>query len=161
MACRVERAVARIVAAAIASIFLVGTARTVLASDELRGVIVSVLASQSEAVVRHEPFGGMPAMTMVFRVEPKESVERLHVGDRITGRADLTTDPARLDDIRIVGRDTGSAGSVFHNAQPFGAGNSLSGWGLFALILVILAGASWMLYRWARIIFVEEPAEKN
>lgn len=40
-------------------------------------------------------------------------------------------------------------------------GNSLpgtSGLLALALVVVILAGATWILYRWARIIFVDDPA---
>ena len=39
------------------------------AAEELRGLVVGVLNAQGEAVVRHDAFGGMPAMTMVFRVD--------------------------------------------------------------------------------------------
>ena len=36
----------------------------------------------------------------------------------------------------------------------------LWGAGLFALIMLILALVSWLLYRWARVIFAEEPSDK-
>lgn len=46
-------------------------------------------------------------------------------------------------------------------ADASGGIGPLGGLGLFALVMVILALVSWLLYRWARVIFAEEPADKH
>lgn len=100
----------------------------VSAAQHLRGVVMTVLAAEDEVVVRHEPFGDMPAMTMVFQAEPKSILVRLKAGDRITARVDTTVNPWRLDEIQVTGRagaPAGSVTSVLHNVQPLVVGDTL------------------------------------
>jgi protein SCO1/2 len=100
----------------------------VSAAQHLRGVVMTVLTAQDEVVVRHEAFGDMPAMTMVFQVEPKSVLGRLKVGDRITARVDMAPDPARLDEITVIGHAAAPAGvvqSVLHDVQPLVVGDTL------------------------------------
>jgi len=96
------------------------------ATEHLRGIVVSTLPSQNEAVVRHEAFGGMPPMTMVFRVAP-QALTRLRGGDRIAARVDRTPDPWVLDEIRIVGHnaDGQRAESVLHDVPALSVGDAL------------------------------------
>ena len=107
-------------------VLLAGTARAVFAAEYLHGVVVSLLPSRGEAVVRHQAFGGMPAMTMVFQVEPRDVFNRLQVGDRITARVDMKADPARIDQIHVVGHTSPTkASSVLHDVQPLDVGDAL------------------------------------
>jgi len=153
------RHAARIAAGAVAFLLLAGTA-PVLASVELRGVILSVSTALDEVVVRHDASGGMPAMTMTFQVDPGESIAQLHAGYRITARADLSANPAQLSGIRVVGHEADSAVGIPRNLKV-GVQGPLWGVGLLALILMILALVSWLMYRFARLIFKEEPAGKG
>ena len=83
-----------------------------------------MLPAQGEAVVRHGAFGRMPAMTMVFHVEPSVGA-RLHVGDRITGRVDL--DAETLTGVRVVGHGAagGAGSSIVHDVQALSVGDEL------------------------------------
>lgn len=117
----------RIAAGAVAFLLLAGTA-PVLASGELRGVILSVSAAQDEVVVRHDASGGMPAMTMTFRVDPSESIGQLHAGDRITARADFSTNPAQLAGIRVVGHEADNAAGIPRDLKV-GVQGPLGAWG--------------------------------
>ena len=115
---------ARIVAAFVV-LLAAFAVRPVLAADDLHGVVVSVLAAQNEAVVRHEPFGGMPGMTMLFRIAPKGVAARLHQGDRIEARVQMEPDGGLLERVRVVGTQTDNAAPVLHDVQPLNVGDSM------------------------------------
>ena len=116
----------RIFCGALAGIvFTALTVRGALAADVLRGVVVSVLPAQGEAVVHHEPFGGMPAMTMLFHVVPKAAVAALHVGDRIRARVELTSDGGLIDRVKVVGTQSSARGPELHDVQPLNVGDSI------------------------------------
>jgi len=136
----------------------------VLAAEELRGVIVSVLPNQHEVVVRQDAAGGMPATTMVYRVDAKENLDHLRVGDHVAGRTDVSVDPPRLDDLRALGsgRSGTTPRSLLDMPSPVaGVSGPLGSWGLLVLMMVILAGMSWLLYRWGRVIFSrDEPGKR-
>jgi protein SCO1/2 len=101
------------------------------ASEALSGVVVGVLPSSGEAIVRHDPFGGMPAMTMPFRIEPRGELARLHVGDRIEGDATMgTSDDARLAHVRVVG-SLGDSPRVLHDVPALHIGDAMPTTGFF------------------------------
>ena len=56
-------------------------------------------ASPSTIVVHHEPFGGMPAMSMTFSVPPGTIV---HPGDHIAAEVDRSAEPWKLSGIRVT-----------------------------------------------------------
>jgi protein SCO1/2 len=56
------------------------------------GTVLGVDAARGTATVRHEPFAGMPAMTMTFQAGTK-SLAVLHPGDRIHAEVDLSSEP--------------------------------------------------------------------
>jgi protein SCO1/2 len=94
-------------------------------ADELRGVVLDVLSARGEAVIRHDAMGGMPAMTMVFRVEPAGALRTLHVGDRIAAHADLRADPERIDRVRVLGHSGEPAPGSLHDVTPLVVGDVL------------------------------------
>lgn len=96
----------------------------VRAADNVHGVVLSVLSARGEAVVRHDAFGGMPAMTMVFRIKPASALAGLHAGDRIEASGDLGADEPVLTGVRVVGGVSGVARAV-HNVQALNVGDSL------------------------------------
>jgi protein SCO1/2 len=72
-------------------------------SVKVHGVILAVQEKQAEVVVRHDPFHGMPAMTMPFKVVPASRLTSLAVGSTIDASVDLSTEPWTLKDIRVAG----------------------------------------------------------
>jgi protein SCO1/2 len=113
-------------AACFAITTFLATTRLASATDTVHGVVLSVLRDQDEAVVRHEPFGGMPAMTMVFQISPKGMLARLRSGDRIQAQVDVSADPWRMEDIQVTGRATAAGPStILHNVQPLQVGDVL------------------------------------
>jgi protein SCO1/2 len=108
-------------------ILLAAAALPARAAEHLRGVVISLLPDQGEAVVRHEAFGSMPAMTMVFAIEPAATLSRLHVGDHITARVDMQPDPARIDQVQIVGHSVplNASASILHDVQPLAVGDTI------------------------------------
>jgi protein SCO1/2 len=101
------------------------TAPAAAHTERLTGVVVSVLGASGEAVVRHDAFGGMPAMTMEFAVEPRTALASLHAGDRIQAEADLTPDVPRLTQVRVTGTMLGAQTRVLHDVQPLGIGDTM------------------------------------
>ncbi len=73
------------------------------AAERLHGLVLSANPAKGEAIVRHDPVGGMPGMTMPFRVDPAARVRALHAGDVIDAELDTSADPWTLRDVRIVG----------------------------------------------------------
>ena len=64
--------------------------------------MLAVTPQTGEAIVRHDPFGGMPSMAMTFRILPKERAKELLPGNEIDGTVDTSKDVWTLSDIRIV-----------------------------------------------------------
>lgn len=71
------------------------------ASQTLRGVVLTVLPSKQQAIVRHDPYGGMPAMSMAFALSAADTA-RLHAGDRIAAVVSERTEPATLSNVRVL-----------------------------------------------------------
>jgi protein SCO1/2 len=113
---------ARLAAVALV-ICLACATRPALATGELRGVVLSVLSDRNEAVVRHDAFGGMPAMTMVFALAPADTV-RVHAGDRIEAAVDGRSDPARLNHLHITGHLSDTPHAI-RDVQPLVVGDAL------------------------------------
>jgi protein SCO1/2 len=61
----------------------------------LHGVVLGVDPRAGTAVIKHDPFGGMPSMTMTFKVGPADA-RRLHAGDDVRGSVDTNVQPWRL-----------------------------------------------------------------
>jgi cytochrome oxidase Cu insertion factor (SCO1/SenC/PrrC family) len=79
------------------------------ARDRLTGIVL-MTPSATTIVLHHEPFAGMPAMSMSFSVPPGTIV---HPGDRIAADVDTTTEPWKLSAIRLT-----SAAIVQHSTLP-------------------------------------------
>lgn len=71
-------------------------------TQKLHGIVLSVTPQTGEAVVRHDPFGGMPSMAMDFRIRPRERAKELLPGNEIDATVDTSRDEWSLSDIRIV-----------------------------------------------------------
>ena len=66
----------------------------------MHGVVLGVDPRAGTAVVKHDPFGGMPAMTMTFKIGPDDA-KRLQTGDEIRGDVDTAGDPWKLRVVSI------------------------------------------------------------
>lgn len=95
------------------------------AAVHIHGLVVSVLTSEHEAVVRHDAVDGMPAMTMVFRVEPAGVLARLHPGDYIDADTDFGADEPSLGNVRVTGGVAGGVARAVHDVQPLVVGDSM------------------------------------
>ena len=62
-------------------------------TERVHGVVLAVTASTGQAIVRHDAFGGMPSMSMPFRIEPRSRIGELQPGNAST--APSTRPPSR------------------------------------------------------------------
>lgn len=81
-------------------------------TETVRGVVLSVNAESGEAIVRHEPFGGMPSMSMPFRILPRTRAAELLPGVQIEAQADRSTEPWSLRDVRVIATEALTAAPV-------------------------------------------------
>ncbi len=69
------------------------------AAQRLHGVVLAVTPKTGEVIVRHDPFGSMPAMTMPFRIVPRDRAAQLQPGASIEADVDTRTDPWTLSNV--------------------------------------------------------------
>lgn len=67
------------------------------AAEAIHGYVLSLDKAKHEAVVRHDAFGGMPGMTMPFRVPRERDFAALHPGDEIRATVNRATEPWTLE----------------------------------------------------------------
>jgi protein SCO1/2 len=75
-----------------------GASAPAIARDHLVGIVL-MAPGPASVVVHHEPFAGMPAMTMDFTVP---AGTRLHPGDHIAADVDRSHEPWRLGNVRVI-----------------------------------------------------------
>jgi protein SCO1 len=83
------------------------------AAERLHGVVLAVTPKTGEAIVRHDPFGRMPAMTMPFRIVPRERAAQLQPGATIDADVSTKTEPWTLSNVTST-----SAQALTQNASP-------------------------------------------
>jgi len=69
------------------------------AAPRLHGVVLAVTPKTGQAIVRHDAFGSMPAMTMPFRIVPRERAAQLQAGATIDANVDTATEPWTLSNV--------------------------------------------------------------
>ena len=74
-----------------------------VAVPRLHGVVLAVTPKTGEAVVRHDPFGSMPAMTMPFRIVPRARAAQLQPGATIEADVSTKTEPWTLSNVSSTG----------------------------------------------------------
>jgi protein SCO1/2 len=65
-------------------------------TSHLHGVVLGITPKTGDLIVRHDAFGGMPSMTMPFRVVPREQAKQFPAGAVIDGIVDTSTEPWTL-----------------------------------------------------------------
>ena len=71
-------------------------------TSRVHGIVLSVTPQSGEAIVRHDPFDGMPSMAMTFRIVPRARAAELLPGNEIDATANTATEPWTLSNIAIV-----------------------------------------------------------
>jgi protein SCO1/2 len=102
---------------------LAGTSAAQAAAPRLHGVVLGLDAQHGEAIVHHDPFGGMPAMTMAFRVVPRALVGTLQAGTTIDATVDERTDPWTLRDVTVGTAQPVTASPSMRRVQALQAGD--------------------------------------
>ncbi len=110
-------------ALALTLMFACALVRPALAQT-LHGVVVSSLPEPGHVVIRHEAYGDMPAMTMVFTVRPAAEATRLHPGDQIIATVTQTGNDEVLNDVRVVGGGSLSQ-RVVRDVHPLAVGDGI------------------------------------
>lgn len=70
-------------------------------TERVHGLVLALTPKDGEAIVRHDAFDSMPAMTMPFRIEPRARIATLQVGNTIDGVVDTSTEPWTLRDVTV------------------------------------------------------------
>jgi protein SCO1 len=71
------------------------------ALEHVHGLVLALTPQDGEAIIRHDAFGSMPAMTMPFKIVPRAQVATLQVGNAVDGTVDTATEPWTLRDVKV------------------------------------------------------------
>ncbi len=85
----------------VALVMLVGSGAAVAKAERIHGLVLAVTPNDGQAIVRHDAFGSMPAMTMPFRIVPRAQLGTLQAGNSIDATVDTSTDPWTLRDVTV------------------------------------------------------------
>ena len=69
------------------------------AAQRLHGVVLAVTPKTGQVIVRHDPYGSMPAMTMVFAIVPRARAAQLQPGATIDADVSRKTEPWTLSNV--------------------------------------------------------------
>jgi protein SCO1/2 len=94
------------------------------AAQRVHGMVLAVTPKTGQVVVRHDAFGSMPAMTMPFRVVPRERAAQLQAGATIDAEVDTASEPWTLSHVVSTGAQslTSEAG-LFRRVRPVKPGD--------------------------------------
>ena len=92
-------------------------------TERIHGVVLGVTPATGEAIVRHDPFGGMPSMAMSFRIVPRARIGELQPGNQIDGVVDTSTEPWTLRDFTIASTQPVTAAPVPRRVTPLRLGD--------------------------------------
>ena len=89
----------------------------------LHGVVLGLTPDTGTVIVRHDPFSGMPAMTMAFRVIPQSRARELQVGAVIDADVDVRTEPWTLIHVSSTTVAPVTSGPLLHRVTPLRVGD--------------------------------------
>jgi cytochrome oxidase Cu insertion factor (SCO1/SenC/PrrC family)/Cu/Ag efflux protein CusF len=89
----------------------------------LHGVVLSLTPQSGTVIVRHDAFGGMPAMTMAFRVIPQTRARELQPGAVIDADVDTSTDPWTLSRVTSTTAQPVTSESILRHVTPLRVGD--------------------------------------
>jgi len=73
----------------------------VAGAQRVHGLVLAVTPKDGQAIVRHDAFGAMPAMTMSFRIVPRTALGTMQPGSTIDATVDTTTEPWTLRVVKV------------------------------------------------------------
>jgi protein SCO1/2 len=99
---------------------------SVSAAQRLHGVVLAVTPKTGEAIVRHDAFGSMPAMTMPFRIVPRGRAAQLQPGATIDADVNTKTEPWTLSNVTSTSaQPLTSGGSPLRRVTPLKIGDQV------------------------------------
>lgn len=111
-----------VVGAALVVLMLAGTTFAAPVRH-LHGVILSLSAQAGTAIVRHDAFAGMPAMTMTFRIVPQSRARELQPGAIVDAEVDTGTDPWTLRNVSSTAAQAVTASPAARAVSPLRVGD--------------------------------------
>ena len=94
------------------------------AGQRLHGVVLAVTPKTGAAVVRHDPFGSMPGMTMVVRIAPASRAAQLLPGATIDADVNTATEPWTLTNVTTTsGQRLTDESSALRRVTPLHVGD--------------------------------------
>ncbi|GAC1593649.1 MAG: hypothetical protein NVS3B28_23750 [Candidatus Velthaea sp.] len=100
-----------------------GTVSASQGLQHLHGLVLGVTPKSGEVVVRHDAFGGMPSMTMPFKILPAERARELQPGAIIDARVDTSTEPWTLSAVRSEAAQSLTSEPVLRRVTPLRSGD--------------------------------------
>jgi protein SCO1/2 len=94
------------------------------ASQTLHGIVLTVLSGKQQAIVRHEAYGGMPAMAMLFALSARDAA-RLHEGDRIEATVDERAGSEALSNVRVLANPVAGRGPELRSMTLLRTGDAI------------------------------------
>ena len=85
----------------VAFVMLVGSGPAVAKVEHVHGLVLALTPKDGEAIIRHDAFDSMPAMTMPFKIVPASQIATLQIGNTIDATVDTATEPWTLRDVRV------------------------------------------------------------
>jgi protein SCO1 len=107
----------------VALVMLVGPGMAVAKAERVHGLVLALTPQDGEAIVRHDAFGSMPAMTMPFRILPRAQIGTLQVGNAIDATVDTTTEPWTLRDVTVSTTQPVTSDSPLRRVVPLHVGD--------------------------------------
>jgi protein SCO1/2 len=91
--------------------------------QRVSGLVLSVLTSKHEAVVRCDASGGKPQATKLFALSRRVNLEAMHAGDRIVGLIDDDRTPIVLDEVEVM--PAAPVPNAVHVVVPLSVGDQM------------------------------------
>lgn len=114
--------VQRVLAALTAALAAVLLAFAPAAAETLHGTVLTIIPAKNEAIVAHAAYGGMPAMTMGFKLSAADAA-RLRDGDTIEATVGAGGDMPSLRDVRVTGSAKQAAGDSMNSVPLLVSGD--------------------------------------
>jgi protein SCO1/2 len=92
-------------------------------AQRLHGLVLAVTPKDGQAIIRHDAFGAMPAMTMSFRIVPRAELGTMQPGSTIDATVDTTSDPWTLRDVTISTTQSVTNGDPVRRIVPLQIGD--------------------------------------
>jgi cytochrome oxidase Cu insertion factor (SCO1/SenC/PrrC family) len=89
----------------------------------MHGLVLALTPADGEAIVRHDAFDSMPAMTMPFRILPRAQIGTLQVGNTIDATVDTATEPWTLRDVTVSTTQPVTSDSPLRRVVPVNVGD--------------------------------------